>query len=107
VSGSAVGALVGLLGGPLDPAIGAAAGAVAGTIGAVDRAGVNVDFVDELSSKLKPGKWAVLLDASEEKVTPVDSRMEALNGIVFRSVREEIEDEHDLSQLKKEEREES
>ena len=59
----------------------------------------------------------MLLDASEEKVTPVDSKIEALGGIVFRAAREEIEEENDakaeaimnddLSQLKKEKREES
>ena len=51
-------------------------GSLAGTIGAVDRAGVNADFLDEVSTKLKPGKWAIVLDASEEKVTPIDSRMQ-------------------------------
>ena len=116
VSGSAVGALVGLLGGT-DPVLGAAAGAVAGTVGAVDRAGVNVEFLDQVSEKLKPGKWAILLDASEEKVTPLDSKMEALDGIVFRTARQNVEDEQDaraqaamnedLSQMKKEEKEES
>ena len=49
------------------------------------RAGVNAEFLDDVSAKLTPGKWAVVSEISEEWVTPVDTRMEALGGIVFRT----------------------
>ena len=58
----------------------------------------------------------MVLDASEERVTPVDSKMEELGGIVYRTAREDFEAEQDakdvaamredLAELKKEEKEE-
>lgn len=112
VGGTAIGALIGLLGGPIGLGIGAAAGAVAGTIWDVDRSGVNAEFLDDVSAKLTPGKWAVVSDISEEWVTPVDTRMDALGGFVYRTTRHEVEHEQyardvavmkaDIAQLKAE-----
>jgi uncharacterized membrane protein len=90
LGGTAVGSLIGLLGGPVGLAIGAAAGALAGTIADLDLSGVNLDFLDDVSAKLRPGKYAVVADISEEWVTPVDTRMEALGGEVFRAARSTI-----------------
>jgi uncharacterized membrane protein len=93
IGGTAIGSLIGLLGGPVGLGIGAAVGATAGIIGDVERSGVNADFLNEASAVLTPGKCAVVADVSEEWVTPVDTRMEALGGIVFRTPREHFEEE--------------
>lgn len=91
VSGTAVGALIGLLGGPIGLGVGAMVGTFAGNFWDVHRTGVNADFLDEVSTKLTPGKWAIVTEVSEEWVTPVDTRMEALGGTVLRSTQENIE----------------
>ena len=93
VGGTAIGSLVGLLGGPIGVGVGAAAGALAGSIGDLHVAGVNAEFLDQVTAALEPGKCAVLADISEEWVTPVDTRMEPLGGAVFRTPRKSFEDE--------------
>jgi hypothetical protein len=59
----------------------------------VDRAGVDAGFIDDVSAKLTPGKWAVVSDISEEWVTPVDTRMDALGGFVYRTTRHDVQHE--------------
>src|SRR5208283_1739504 len=52
---------------------------------------------------LTPGKWAIVSEVSEEWVTPVDSRMEALGGTVFRTSRTDVQQEQytkDVTSLK-------
>jgi uncharacterized membrane protein len=93
MSGTAIGSLLGLLGGPVGMGVGAAAGALAGSIGDLHVAGVNADFLDQVTAELAPGKCAVLADISEEWVTPVDTRMEPLGGTVFRTPRKSFEEE--------------
>lgn len=105
VGGTAIGSLVGLLGGPVGLGIGALTGALAGSIGDLYVAGVNADFLDDVSAVLTPGKCAVVSDVSEEWVTPVDSRMEALGGVVFRSPKTTVEDDQrarDVAEIKAE-----
>ncbi len=112
VSGTAIGALIGVLGGPVGMAVGAVGGTFVGSILDLDRAGVNAGFLDDVSARLTPGKWAIVSDISEEWVTPVDTRMEALGGTVFRSARFTFEHEQyirgvaafeaDIDQLKTE-----
>ena len=94
-SGTAIGALIGLIGGPVGVAVGAVGGAFAGSIWDVSEAGVNAEFLNDVSAKLTPGKWAIVSEISEEWVTPVDTRMEALGGTVFRIARRDVVDEQD------------
>jgi uncharacterized membrane protein len=93
LSGTAIGSLIGLLGGPVGFGVGAAAGTLVGALTDVHRSGVNEEFLGGVSAKLTPGKWAIVSDISEEWVTPVDSRMEALGGTVYRADRKNFEDE--------------
>ena len=93
VGGTAIGSLVGLLGGPVGLGVGAAAGALAGSIGDLHVAGVDAEFLDQVTAALAPGKCAVLADISEEWVTPIDTRMEPLGGAVFRTPKKSFEDE--------------
>jgi uncharacterized membrane protein len=91
VGGTAIGSLIGLLGGPLGVLVGAASGVVLGDIGDLYRSGVNREFVDDVSSKLAPGKYAVVADISEEGVTPLDTKMAELGGQVFRTRKRNVE----------------
>ena len=95
VGGTALGSLIGILGGPIGFGIGTATGTLVGGLLDIDRAGVNGDFLSEVSATLTPGKWAVVADLSEEWVTPLDTRMEALGGTVFRIARWSFEDDQD------------
>jgi hypothetical protein len=86
------GGLLGILGGPVGMAVGAAAGTVAGSIYDVAALGVGEDFVNEVSLNLTPGRVAVVAEINEEWVTPLDTRMDALGGVVFRRARGEFID---------------
>jgi uncharacterized membrane protein len=90
--GLTIGAVIGLLGGPIGMAVGATAGAVTGSIYDLATLGVGEDFLNEVSMNLTPGKLAVVADADEEWVTPLDTRMETLGGVVFRRARGEFID---------------
>jgi uncharacterized membrane protein len=85
ITGTAIGSLIGILGGPVGVAVGAGAGMLAGSFSDLFVAGVDSDFLAEVSTILTPGKHAIVADISEEWVTPIDTRMEALNGVVFRT----------------------
>jgi uncharacterized membrane protein len=89
--GTAIGGLIGLLGGPAGVLVGATSGALLGTLDDLHGSGVNAEFVDEVSSKLAPGKYAVVADISEEYVTPLDNKMTELGGQVFRTRRRYVE----------------
>src|SRR5215472_3200247 len=100
-----LGSLIGLLGGPVGMGIGAAVGSSAGALGDLNIAGLNADYVNEVSKALTPGKVAVVADVDEDWVTPVNTQMEALGGTVFRTARRQFEaDERsrDLAELKSE-----
>ena len=103
LTGTAVGSLIGLLGGPLGLAVGALSGMTFGAFYDIDTARVGEDFVDDVSKSLTPNKVAIIAEIDEEWTAPVDTRMEALGGVVFRralwEVREKIHDE-DVAAMK-------
>lgn len=90
--GMATGALIGVLGGPAGLAIGASIGALGGSMVDFTNIGVGLDFLDEVSRRLTPGKAAVVAEIDEEWVTPLDTRMEALGGTIYRRPRVEVVD---------------
>jgi uncharacterized membrane protein len=92
LSGLLVGGMVGLLGGPAGLAIGLGAGTLAGAAVDLTRAGVGSDFIDEVSDTLTSGKVALIAEIDEGWQTPLDSRMEALGGQIFRRNRIDVED---------------
>jgi uncharacterized membrane protein len=110
--GTSFGALLGMLGGPAGAAIGAAAGMGAGAAADLAKASIGTDFVDDVTKTLKPSNVALVAEIDEEWVTPVDTRMEAIGGTVFRrsvaEVQEKIHEENlaamqaDLAQMKAE-----
>jgi uncharacterized membrane protein len=103
--GLVAGSLLGLLGGPMGAAWGAYTGSLGGVLYDLAKAGVGEDFLAEVEQQLQPGKVAVVAEVWEEWVMPVDTRMEAAGGVVFRRAREEVLDhqlERDAASLKSE-----
>jgi len=110
--GTSLGSLIGLLGGPVGLAIGATAGLLAGSTADLNNARIGGNFIDDVTKELLPGKFAVLAEVQEDWTTPVDVRMEAIDGKVFRwslsDVKHTVDEEEtaamkaDLAQLKAE-----
>ena len=103
IGGTAIGSLIGALGGPVGFGIGALAGSFAGMWGDLYAAGVNTDFGADVAAVLTPGKCAVVADVNEEWVTPVDSTVEPLGGVVFSSPKSTVEDDlraRDVAELR-------
>lgn len=103
VLGTTLGSVIGLLGGLPGIAIGSAVGFVAGT--AVDLNNVRVagDFIDDVSKELRPNRFVVVAEIQEDWTTPVDTRMEALGGFVFRRALSDVKhmaDDEDIAALK-------
>ena len=91
-AGLATGSLIGLLGGPVGLAVGAAAGTLTGSLFDLVSVGVSDDFLTEVYVNLVPNKWAVVAEVDETWVTPLDARMDAIGGVVFRRGRGEFID---------------
>lgn len=89
-TGLLTGSLIGLLGGPVGLAIGAATGTVAGLIFDVSADDINTTFVDEVSNALTKGTTAVIAEIDESWTIPIDTKLESLNGMVFRRLRDEV-----------------
>jgi len=74
---------------------GASAGLLTGGAVDVNNAGIGYDFIDDVWKVLLPDRVAVI---DEDWTTPVDARMEALGGTVFRralsEVKEQIQEEN-------------
>jgi uncharacterized membrane protein len=115
--GIVTGGLVGLIGGPVGVAVGAYVGGFGGLMYDLFNAGFGIDFVDEVSASLTPGKAAIVADIDETWVTPIDTRLGALGGTTFRRlpgevidtelIRETDDARKELAQLKAELRETS
>src|SRR5262249_20185568 len=110
--GTSLGSLIGLLGGPTGLAIGAAAGALGGTAAALENSRIGADFIDDVNKDLSPNRVALVAEIEEEWTSPVDTRMEAIGGKVFRRALSEAQDtvntedvnamKSDLAKLKEE-----
>jgi uncharacterized membrane protein len=88
--GTPVGALIGLLGVPVGAALGAAAGLAVGATVDLRHAKIGEDFVENIRQKLLPEKFALVAEIREDSTTPVDTRMEAIGGTVFRRALSEV-----------------
>lgn len=91
--GTLTGGLIGLLGGPVGVMIGLGSGALIGSLSDLFNLGVSGDFIREVSNELTPGRLALIADVDEEWVTPLDTRMDVIGGIVVREWRTDVEDE--------------
>jgi uncharacterized membrane protein len=90
--GIVTGGLVGLVGGPAGAAVGASLGGFGGLTYDLFKAGVSMDFVEEVGDLLTPGRAAVIADVDETWVTPVNTRLRPLGGITFRRLPSEVID---------------
>lgn len=88
--GTTLGSLIGVLAGPVGLAIGATAGFTGGLTADLYNSGVGDDFIDDVSKYLLPSKVALVAEIDEGWTTPVDTRMEAIGGIVFRRAVSEV-----------------
>jgi len=103
LTGTALGSLVGILGGPVGVALGAASGLGAGAAADLHNARISSDFVDDVSKSLQPRRVALVAEVEEDWITPVDTRMEAIGGIVFRRALSDVEDtvdDEDIAAIK-------
>ena len=110
--GTSLGSLLGVLGGPVGVVAGATAGMAAGSTIDLNNTRVGADFIDDVQKRLVPPNVALVAEVDEEWTTPLDTRMEAIGGTVFRralsEVAETMDDEDvaamkaDLAQLKAE-----
>jgi len=89
--GTSFGSLIGLLGGPVGLAIGATAGVAAGGAADLYNAGIGEDFIDDVTKVLTANKVAMVAEIEEDWTTPVDTRMEAIGGRVFRRALADVE----------------
>lgn len=92
LTGTALGSLLGLLGGPAGLAIGATIGLTAGATVDLHKARISDDFIDDVTKVLLPNRVAVVAEIEEDWTTPLDTRMEAIGGIVFRRALSDVED---------------
>jgi uncharacterized membrane protein len=88
--GTSLGSLIGVLGGPAGVAVGAAAGMAAGSAFDLTNVRVGSDFIDDVQKILTPKKVALIAEIEEDWTTPVDTRMEAIGGTVFRRALSEV-----------------
>jgi hypothetical protein len=49
------------------------------------------DFLEDVKKELQPNKFAVAAEIKEDATQPVDTRMEAIGGTVFRRALKEVE----------------
>ena len=78
----------------------------------LNNARIGEDFIDDVTKTLLPNRVAVVAEIDEDWTTPVDTRMEAIGGSVFRrtlsEVKQTIHEENvaamkaDLAQMKAE-----
>lgn len=94
LAGTALGSLIGALFGPAGLAIGAMAGFTGGAAADLYNSGVGDDFVADVSSFLLPSKVALVAEIKEDWTMPVDTRMEAIGGLVFRRAVSELKHQY-------------
>jgi uncharacterized membrane protein len=92
-TGLFAGSLIGLLGGPIGLVVGAATGSLAGAIFDISTDEISTSFVDEVSNALSNNKTAVIAEIDETWTVPVDTKLEAMNAIIFRRLKYEVADE--------------
>ena len=91
--GLLTGSLIGLFGGPIGVALGMSIGTSGGMLYDLAQLGVSEDYLSDVGKSLQPGKAAVVAEVWEEWMLPVDTKMEALRGVVFRTTRMDVADE--------------
>ena len=98
-----LGGMIGLLGGPVGLAVGMAGGSLVGTIIDMNKLGIDLQFLEDVSRLMTPGKAAIVASVDEGWMTPLDTAMDTEGGMVFRKLRSEVIDdqiERDIQETK-------
>jgi uncharacterized membrane protein len=82
--GTTAGALIGLIAGAPGAALGAALGATAGLGGDAVMAALDSDFIDTVTTDMRPGMTAIVVEADEGSTRAVDDIVALGGGHVFR-----------------------
>ena len=82
--GTLGGALIGLIAGAPGAAVGAALGATSGLTGDAVMAALDSDFVDSVTTEMRPGMTALIVEADEKSTRPVDDIVKLSGGHVYR-----------------------
>ncbi len=82
--GTIAGALIGLIGGAPGAAVGAALGATSGLGADAVMAALDSDFVNSVTTELRPGMTAIIVEADEKSTRPVDDIVKLGGGHVYR-----------------------
>jgi uncharacterized membrane protein len=82
--GTSVGALIGLMAGAPGAALGAVLGATGGVGSDAILAALDSDFVESVTSEMRPGKTAIIVEADEKSTKPVDDIVARGGGHVSR-----------------------
>jgi uncharacterized membrane protein len=82
--GTTVGALIGLIGGAPGAALGAALGATSGVSSDAVMAALDSDFIQSVTSEMRPGMTAIIVEADEKSTRPVDEVVARGGGNVRR-----------------------
>jgi uncharacterized membrane protein len=82
--GTVAGALIGLIGGAPGAALGAALGATSGLSGDAVMESLDEDFVDSVTTEMRPGMTALIVEADEKSTRPVDEIVKLGGGHVYR-----------------------
>jgi uncharacterized membrane protein len=85
-----VGGLVFMFAGPTDSPVGVVDGTALAALRDLFNLGVSDEFVKTICEKLCLGKTGLVAEIEEERVAPLDTRMEGLGGIVMREVRDDL-----------------
>ena len=84
--GTVSGALIGLIGGAPGVALGAALGAMSGLSADAISAALDSDFVNSVTTDMRPGMTAIIIEADEKSTRPVDDIVSLGGGHVYRQV---------------------
>jgi uncharacterized membrane protein len=82
--GAVAGALIGLIAGAPGAAVGAALGATSGLSGDAVMSALDADFVDSVTTEMRPGMTALIVEADEKSTRPVDDIVKISGGHVYR-----------------------
>jgi len=82
--GTIAGALVGLIAGAPGAALGAALGATSGLSSDAVLSALDSDFVDSVTTEMRPGMTALIVEADEKSTRPVDDIVKLSGGHVYR-----------------------
>lgn len=83
--------LVGLLG-PAAIVVESGSGALLGAAINAAKAGITTQFIQAIENEIASGKTGIIAELDEYWETPIDIRMEALGGTVFRQNRAQVEE---------------